>query len=54
MSEIPKIVFENDSKELIFENSNPKIVFANEFNKLKFDIVNTPGIFDDTFDNTFN
>ena len=43
MSEIAKIVFEDNSKELVFEDLNPNLVFANEFKKLVFDVVNLAG-----------
>ena len=38
MSEMPKLVFANEFKKLIFEDLQPKLVFANEFKKLIFDI----------------
>ena len=39
MSEIAKLVFEDDSKKLIFEDLQPKLVFANEFKKLIWDVI---------------
>lgn len=53
MSEIAKIVFEDDFKKLTFEDLQPKVIFANEFKKLVFDTINPIGIFDYTFDDTF-
>ena len=44
MSEISKVVFENDIKELVFEDLQPDLVFANEYKKLVFDIVNPFGV----------
>ena len=38
MSEIPKIIFGDDSKKLVFEDIQPKLVFANEAKKLIFDV----------------
>jgi hypothetical protein len=43
MSEIPKLIFSDDSKKLVFEDLQPKLVFANEAKKLIFDITQPPG-----------
>ena len=43
MSEIAKVVFEDDLKKLTFEDLQPKVIFANEFKKLVFDVVNLAG-----------
>lgn len=55
MSEIAKLVFGDESKKLIFEDLQPKLVFADEFKKLIFDVIQEiAGVFDSTFDSTFN
>ena len=46
-----KLVFENDFKELVFEDLQPQLVFENDFKKLAFN--EQEGIFDFTFDATF-
>ncbi|GAG81264.1 unnamed protein product [marine sediment metagenome] len=38
MSEIPKLKFSDESKNIVFEDLNPKLVFADEFKKLVFDV----------------
>ena len=53
MNEQPKIIFADDSKAVTFENLQPNVIFANEAKIIRFDIVNAIGIFDYTFDDTF-
>lgn len=53
MNEQPKIIFADDSKVMTFGNLQPSVTFANEAEILRFDIVNAIGIFDYTFDDTF-
>lgn len=48
-----KVVFEDAFKKVVFADENPKVVFGDEFKKLIFDVVNAIGIFDYTFDDTF-
>ncbi len=43
MSEQPKLVFEDASKKLIFEDLQPKLVLADESKKLVFDIIQVSG-----------
>ena len=47
-----KLIFEDDFKKLIFEDSQPKLIFEDDFKKLELD--EADGIFDFTFNATFN
>lgn len=49
MNEQPKIIFEDDSKTLTFENLQPIVIFANEAEILRFDIVTGNNGFTYTF-----